>query len=106
MALDDDVLMSRASKQILFTPTTANNGKVLPYGLGWFVQNRQGIKLVWHGGLWKPTISALFLTVPENRLAFIALATTDRLSSPYPVLGGGDVTGSPYARAFLSRFVV
>jgi CubicO group peptidase (beta-lactamase class C family) len=50
VAMDQDRLISAESKGAMFTATIANNGELLPYGLGWFVQEHDGHKLVWHSG--------------------------------------------------------
>ena len=45
----------------MFTPTRSTNGKRLPYGLGWFVQEYKGMKLVWHYGYAPQAYSSLIL---------------------------------------------
>ena len=75
---------------------------MLPYGLGWFVQMYGTTKVIWHYGLW-PQFSALYVKVPDRNLTLLLLANSDGLSnSP---LADGDVTVSPFARAFLGIFV-
>ena len=81
-----------------------HNGAVTPAGLGWFVQNYQGDKLVWHFGYSPDAFSALLLKIPARRLTLILLANSDGLSAPY-ALDQGDVTSSLFARTFLRLFL-
>ena len=50
LAMDRDMIISKESKETMYTPTISTSGKILPYGLGWFVQEYKGIKMVWHYG--------------------------------------------------------
>jgi CubicO group peptidase (beta-lactamase class C family) len=104
MALDRDALLPAASKSLMFTPVTTSGGRASPYGLGWFVTEYGGVKVVWHYGLWT-AISSLIIKVPDRELTFVLLANSDRLSSPYP-LGAGQLESSPWAREFLDAFVL
>jgi len=103
-ALDGNELVSEASRNVMFTPTLSNDKKVLPYGLGWFVQEVNKTKLVWHYGHFPPIASSLYLKVPEHNLTFLLLANSSQLSDSYD-LQEGDVMRSPWARLFLNRFV-
>ena len=77
-----------------------------PYGLGWFVQYYNGIKIVWHYGDWMSN-SSLLVKVPEMGLTFIILANTDELSTPfYGLAVPGDVVYSIFASEFLRTFVL
>jgi CubicO group peptidase (beta-lactamase class C family) len=82
----------------------SNDGKPLPYGLGWFIQEKEGIKLTWHYGYWVG-MSSLIIRVPQKKLSFVLMANSDMLSAPYP-LGNGDIWVSPYAKEFLKSFVL
>jgi hypothetical protein len=87
----------------MFTPACSDGGQVQPYGLGWFVQEHAGTKLVWHYG-WAPyAYSSLILKVPDQGVTLILLANSDGASAEFD-LGAGDVLRSPFARAFLRRF--
>ena len=103
VAMDRNLIVSEATKELMFTPNMSNNGKSLPYGLGWFVQNHKGKKLVWHYG-WAPkAYSSLILKVPEEEVTLILLANSDGASAPFR-LGSGNVLRSPFAVAFLNLF--
>jgi CubicO group peptidase (beta-lactamase class C family) len=100
IALDDDRLLRAETRQRAFAPSRSTKGERLPYGLGWFVQESNGLTLVWHYGLWTGT-SSLILKVPQRQVTFVVLANSDGLSRPF-ALGGGDVLRSPFAREFLA----
>jgi CubicO group peptidase (beta-lactamase class C family) len=46
IAIDNNMFLREETKAMVFSPTISANGKALPYGLGWFVQNYRGVKLV------------------------------------------------------------
>jgi CubicO group peptidase (beta-lactamase class C family) len=103
VAMDHNLIVSKSTKALMFTPNISNSGKPLPYGLGWFVQNHKGKKLVWHYG-WAPkAYSSLILKVPEEEVTLILLANSDGASAPFR-LGAGNVLKSPFAVAFLNLF--
>ncbi len=99
-ALDSGDLVSAAGRTEMWTPVQSVSGEALPQGLGWFVQEYRGTKLVWQFGETPPSISALYIKVPALDVTFIALANTDRLCAGYE-LAAGDVTASPFAKLFL-----
>jgi CubicO group peptidase (beta-lactamase class C family) len=102
-AIDRNLLLRKETQNAAWTPATSSDGKTLPYSLGWFTQNHQGTKLIWHYGQWQ-TFSGLILKVPEKNLTFILLANSNALSSPFG-LGAGDITKSAFALTFLRMFV-
>ena len=103
-AFDGNSLLTDDLKADVFSPMISNNGKTLPYGLGWFIQQKDGIKLAWHYGYWTG-MSSLVIRIPEKKLSFVLMANSDMLSAPYP-LGAGDIWVSPYAKEFLKSFVL
>lgn len=98
-AIDDYVLMSSSTQAIAWTPFRLTSGREAPYALGWFVQSSVAGRVVWHYGQW-PTFSSLILKLPDRGVTLILLANSDGLSSRFP-LASGDVTVSPFARAFI-----
>ena len=102
-AFDRHVFIKKETQALAWTPMTANDGKALPYGLGWFVQEYQGLKLYWHYGQWWQ-FSALILKVPDRNMTLLLLANSDGLSTPFG-LGGGNVLSSAFASTFLRLFV-
>jgi len=104
-AFDGSLLLSDDLKAKVFSSMTSiNGGKTLPYGLGWFVQEKEGIRLTWHYGYWVG-MSSLIIRVPQKKMSFVLMANSDMLSAPYP-LGNGDIWVSPYAKEFLKSFVL
>jgi CubicO group peptidase (beta-lactamase class C family) len=104
MAMDRDAFLHPATKALAWTPATGPSGQVFPYGLGWFVTDYKGVRLIWHYGYWTAS-STLVIMVPAQHLTFVLLANTDGLSAPYP-LAAGKLEASPWARAFLETFVI
>src|SRR5689334_14961812 len=104
IAMDRDAFLKPATKALAWTAVRAPNGEVFPYGLGWFVTDYKGVRVIWHYGYWTAS-STLVIKVPAQNLTFVLLANTDGLSAPYP-LGAGKLDTSPWARAFLETFVI
>jgi CubicO group peptidase (beta-lactamase class C family) len=103
-ALDGGRLLKPKTLEMMFTPHRSPGGRVLPHGLGWFVQEFRGLRLVWHFG-WHPDhASALLVKVPERDLTFMAFANSDKLSQPFNLLRG-NVLNSPAALLFLKQIV-
>jgi CubicO group peptidase (beta-lactamase class C family) len=106
VALDQNQLVSEATKKAMFTPIRSNNGQLLPYGLGWFVQGVTGTKVIWHygdGG----DYSSLYVKVPSEQTSLILLANSGGLSRRFGL--GADpapesVLKSPFATTFLDSF--
>jgi CubicO group peptidase (beta-lactamase class C family) len=107
-ALDADTLVTKATKELMWTPTVSNSSERLPYGLGWFTQDYRGTRLIWHTGFSPPSTSALFLKLPEKCLTFIVLANIDMLSRHFQAGHGdaADALSSLVALAFYKHFIV
>lgn len=103
IALDEGRLISDASRAEMWRPGRSSTGAVLPYGIGWYVEEVDGRRAVWHTGLWEQAYSALYLKLPDERLALILLANSEGLWWGKP-LDAAQVDGSPFAAAFLRRF--
>ncbi|MBW2411180.1 MAG: beta-lactamase family protein [Deltaproteobacteria bacterium] len=103
VAMDRNLIVKEASKELMFTPSISNNGDPLPYGLGWFVQFHHDRKLVWHYGHAPKAYSSLILKVPEEDVTLILLANSDGASADFR-LGAGNVLRSPFAVVFLNLF--
>lgn len=103
IAFDSNRLVSERTREQMFTPTTTSKGEVLPYGLGWFVEEWEGTKVVWHYGWFPPTVSALYVKVPGQQLTFIILTNCDGLSVGVSWTAEG-VRASPFVRLFLDTY--
>ncbi|HET8670964.1 MAG TPA: serine hydrolase domain-containing protein, partial [Candidatus Saccharimonadales bacterium] len=51
-AIDRHVFLKKETQEKAWTAFTSNSGQRLPYGLGWFVTDYHGLKLIWHYGHW------------------------------------------------------
>ncbi|HEU0014565.1 MAG TPA: serine hydrolase domain-containing protein [Longimicrobium sp.] len=102
-ALDDGRLLSEASRSEMWRAGRSSAGQVLPYGIGWFVQEVDGRRTVWHSGWWPEAYSALYLKLPDERLTLILLANSEGVWWNNP-LDEAAVERSPFAAAFLRRF--
>lgn len=87
----------------MWSPHIAPGGRRLPYSLGWFVEDYEGLRLIWHHGYWPNAYSALVLVLPDSHLALIAFANADGLSAPFYRNEG--VEGNGLACEFLRSFV-
>ena len=107
IGLDSGALLSDSVRVEMLSPAvpTVPGRADLAYGLGWYVQDFEGLRLNWHAGRWPPSTSALYLKIPELDLTFIALANTDNLTVPFPGIGSGDVSKSLLALTFFRHFV-
>jgi CubicO group peptidase (beta-lactamase class C family) len=105
IALDSGRLASPEIMKKLFTPAKAPDGETLPYAFGWFVQNYRGVRLVWHSG-WdeEAGFSAMYLKVPDRHLTLILLGNGEGIWWNNP-LDKAAIQTSPFAQAFLNRFV-
>ncbi|HEX6575228.1 MAG TPA: serine hydrolase domain-containing protein [Gemmatimonadaceae bacterium] len=101
IAIDRHILLKKETQQLAWTPFVSNSGKTLPYGLGWFVENYRGERLVWHSGNWGSGFSALYFKIPARNLTLILLANSEALSDPFWVPG----QTNPFACSFLRHFV-
>jgi CubicO group peptidase (beta-lactamase class C family) len=78
-AIDRHLFLKQETQEKAWTPFVSNSGKRLPYGLGWFVMNHHGTRLIWHTGDWGSGFSAFYLKVPEKNLSLIMLANSEAL---------------------------
>lgn len=106
IALDQNALLSQETKEKMFMPafSTYEDSTELMYGLGWYTQRYRDTRLIWHSGRMPPSVSSLYLKVPDENVTFIILANTANLTTPYP-LGSGDVLYSTLALTFYKTFV-
>jgi CubicO group peptidase (beta-lactamase class C family) len=104
LALKRGGLLRNDSLAAAWTPLPDANGQRLPHGMGWFVQNYGGERIVWQFGVSENASSSLIVSIPGRGLTLILLANSQGLVRPFS-LQAGDVTISPFARIFLSLFV-
>ncbi len=102
-ALTEGKLLTPASLAQMWRAGRASDGRVLPYGLGWFVRELNGEKLLWHTGLWEGAYSAIYLKSPGRDLTLILLANSDGLKWEQR-LDEAAVERSPFVTALLADF--
>ena len=100
----DTVLLLDDTRNASWTNAAGISQRMLPTGLGWFVQSFNGERVVWSFGLVPNAYSSLYLKIPSRRISVILLANSDGLSAPFQ-LQLGDVTRSIFANIFLKLFL-
>lgn len=105
IALDTGAIASDAVMNKVFEPTKAQDGTALPYAFGWYVQQYNDEKLIWHSG-WdeEAGFSALYLKLPARNLTLILLANSEGIWWGNP-LDKAQVEDSSFAQLFLQHFV-
>jgi CubicO group peptidase (beta-lactamase class C family) len=103
-AVDSHALLKPETLARAWVPFTSNAGKPLAHGLGWFVTDYRGTRLVWHYGHWGTGFSALYLKVPAKHLSMIMLSNSEALADHMFQIGE-DITTNVFACDFLDTFV-
>lgn len=105
LALRNGILLKTTTLATAWRGPVGGNGQRLPHGLGWFVQSYNGENLIWQFGNTENGSSSMVITVPARSLTVILVANSNGLSKGFQ-FSSGDVTTSPFARAFLGLFVI
>lgn len=103
-AVDRHALLKPETLARAWTPFLSNAGQPLAHGLGWFVTDYRGTRLVWHYGHWGTGFSALYLKVPAKHLSMILLSNSEALADHMFQIGQ-DITTNVFACDFLDTFV-
>jgi len=103
IALDQGRLLTAASRTRAWQPLRAPDRTLLPYALGWFVQDALNHRIVWHYGHGFES-SSLIVKIPAARVTFVILANSDGLSRWRSLGDRADVLASPAARLFLNWY--
>ncbi len=103
-AIDRHLFLKKETQAQAWTAFVSNAGKPLLHGLGWFVDDYQGHKLIWHFGHWGTGFSAIYLKVPEKNLSLVMLANSEALSD-HQFQVGESILSNAFACAFLRLFV-
>ncbi|GAA4037098.1 serine hydrolase domain-containing protein [Parerythrobacter jejuensis] len=80
-------------------------GPLGDYRLGWFLEDHEGKRLMWHSGKDDQRYSALYLKVPEDRLTLIVLANTEAIWKDGASLVEAKISQNPIGAQFLEDFV-
>jgi len=73
MALKDTKLLTKISLHKMFTPGKLNNGKYIPYGLGWYIYPLRGKVIYEHGGAFRTGFNSRIIFFPEENVELIVL---------------------------------
>jgi D-alanyl-D-alanine carboxypeptidase len=75
-ALNGEKLLKESSKQLWWTSTKLNDGKIKNYGFGWYLDPLDGHKNIAHGGA-TSGFSATIQRFPDDKLSIIILTNAD-----------------------------
>lgn len=73
VALADDRLLTRASREAMWRPVTLGDGSTHGYGLGWFIETTRGHRHIHHPG-GAPGTAAFISRYPDDDLTIVMLA--------------------------------
>jgi CubicO group peptidase (beta-lactamase class C family) len=104
LGLRSFVVLNPSTLALAWSAPTGRDGRPLPHGLGWFVQNYNGEKIVWQFGQGDNASSSLVIVVPGRGMALVLAANSDGLAKGVG-LENGDLTNSPFGKLFLGLFV-
>jgi CubicO group peptidase (beta-lactamase class C family) len=105
IALDEGRILNADLLEEMWTPPRDADGEPAPYAYGWFVQDWQGHRLVWHSGWWPEAYAGIFLKAPDDGWTLVALGNTDGLRTEIDTLTKAQIEKNPLAERFLERFV-
>ncbi len=103
-AVDRHAFLGEAMQARAWTPFLSNAGQPLAQGLGWYVTDYRGTRLVWHFGHWGTGFSAMYLKIPARRLTLVMLANSEALADHHYQVGE-DITHNVFACTFIHAFV-
>ena len=103
-AIDRHVYLKKQTQEKAWTAFVSNSGQRQPHGLGWFVTEYHGLKLIWHFGHWGTGFSAIYLKVPEKNVSLVMLANSEALAD-HQFQVGEDIVNNVFACNFLREFV-
>ena len=104
-ALDNGVILPPDLREAMWTPPLDANGTPAAYANGWFAQNWEGHRLVWHTGWWPDAYAGIFLKAPDDGWTLIALGNTDGIHVDIDTLTKAQIEKSPLPAKFLELFV-
>lgn len=77
-ALERGTLVGTAARSKMFAPARTSDGRRVPYGLGWSILERGGIRWVGHSGA-QPGVSTYLLVSPSDGVSVAVLANREGL---------------------------
>jgi CubicO group peptidase (beta-lactamase class C family) len=105
IAIDQDKIMSAASKKLAMTAYRFPDGSNSPYGLGWFITSMRDQLIIYHYGL-QESYSGIYIKIPGRNLTLIMLSNCSLLTMSYHSdLSQGVIKTNPYINEFLKLFL-
>jgi len=98
IAIDRHIFVKKETQEKAWTNFVSNSGQRLPYGLGWFVTDDEGLKVIWHYGDWGSGFSAMYIKIPAKSVSVIMLANSEALAD----IGGWKLMDNVFGCSFLS----
>jgi hypothetical protein len=78
-ALYGDAILKKSSREQMWTPVKLSSGKPFHYGFGWFIDDEEGHKNLWHTGH-LPVTATVISRYPDDKLTIIML--TNKSGAP------------------------
>ena len=80
VAILNDKLIKRSTRDLMWTPLKPSDGSKDTYGLGWGVEDKDGISFVGHTGGQQGTSTAFYIA-PASRAGVVVLTNMQDISS-------------------------
>ena len=103
-AVDRHALLGDSMQARAWTPFLSNAGQPLAHGLGWYVSDYRGTRMVWHFGHWGTGYSAMYVKIPAQRLTLVMLSNSEALADHHFQVGE-DISHNAFACSFIQAFV-
>jgi CubicO group peptidase (beta-lactamase class C family) len=94
--------LNQATLDAMWTPPVNSAGERLGYAYGWFAEDYQGHRVIYHYGYYPNAWSAVMMIVPERELVFVALSNGHGVNAGN---GIGPIEGHVMACTVLREFV-
>ncbi len=73
LAMMEDRLLIAKTREAMWTPQRTKSGEIVPYGLGWQLEEWNGQKVAFHNGAQPGVVTTIWM-LPERKFAIILLA--------------------------------
>ena len=100
IAFDNGVFLPQSHRRALVEAEIPRLGD---YRMGWWLEDWNGKRLIWHSGKDDERYSAVYLKVPEDGLTLIVLANAETIWGPTSTVKA-EVSDAPVAAKFLELF--
>ena len=101
IAFDNGVFLPQSHRRSLVESEIPPLGD---YRMGWWLEDWNGKRLIWHSGKDDERYSAVYLKVPEDELTLIVLGNAETIWGPTSTVKA-EVSDAPVAAKFLELFV-